>query len=204
MGDTRRKQCTKVFQLKVTIRDIRPPVWRRIRVSGRITFYRLHKIIQDLFAWEDYHLHEFILSGVHYGDPADYAEMEPDYEHRDETRHTLGRILKKEKETFEYIYDYGDYWRHGIVVEKIEYADSTESLPVCLAGRRSGPPEDCGGPWGYAEFLEAIRDPEHERHEEFTNWIGGSFDPEALTLAEVNRAIKVKRPLRDHDMEWIQ
>ncbi len=204
MARKRTKSQPRAYQLKVTIRDIRPPVWRRIRVVGSITFYRLHQIIQNIFAWEDYHLHEFIVDGVHYGAPEDDEEMGPDYEHRDETRFTLGRVIKTERTKFEYVYDYGDNWRHEILVEKIENAESGEDKPVCLTGRRNAPPEDCGGPWGYMEYVNAMRDPSHERHEELTEWRGPGFDAEEFSREEVNRALSVDRPTRDHGVEWLQ
>ena len=81
-------------------------------------------------------------------------------------------------------------------MEKVEPAGAGEDRAVCVAGKRQGPPEDCGGPWGYAEFLEAIGDAQHERHEELVDWIGGRFDPEAFDLEAVNRNLAALRAPR--------
>lgn len=86
--------------------------------------------------------------------------------------------------------DFGDGWEHSLLVEKILPAARPLRYPVCLAGKRRCPPEDCGGPWGYQDFLEAIGNPDHERHEEFVEWIGGGFDPEEFDIEHVNRRLR--------------
>ena len=195
---------SRIYQLKITIKDIRPPVWRRLRVPGNVTFQRLHEIIQDAFGWTDSHLHEFLVGGIRYGDPEGYGEFETESNYRDEAEFVLERIVRAPRKRFVYTYDFGDGWRHEILVEKIEDATPGENKLVCVAGRRHCPPEDCGGPWGYADFLETLRDPNHEEHEAMLEWIGPGFDPEHFDLDDTNQALSVERPMRDHGVNWIQ
>lgn len=84
--------------------------------------------------------------------------------------------------------DFGDDWRHAIKVNKVDKLDSARRLPFCADGKRACPPEDVGGPWGYANYLEAIGDPSHEEHEDMLEW-GGDFDPEEFDLKQVNREL---------------
>ena len=104
---------------------------------------------------------------------------------KSEVRARVGSVLK-EGMTLGYMYDFGDGWRHRLVVEKVSDPDSGTRYPVCLAGRRACPPENCGGPWGYQGLLEAISDPSHPEHDDMLEWIGGSFDPEAFDPSEFN------------------
>jgi len=97
------------------------------------------------------------------------------------------------KDKFVYQYDFGDGWEHGLVVEKVLPADLEGRFPRCLDGARRCPAEDCGGPWGYGEFLEAILDPTHPDHDEKLEWFGGEFDPEAFDVGEVNQLLQHSR-----------
>lgn len=195
---------TPRLPVKITIKDIRPPVWRRVRVPGNVTFLRLHEIIQDVFGWTDSHLHEFIVDGVHYGNPNHYEDFGPDFKYFNEDRSILERVVRRTGKRLSYVYDFGDDWWHEILVEKLEAAGPGDTKLVCVGGRRHCPPDDCGGPWGYAEFLKAIRDPEHESHEELLEWAGGEFDPEEFNLETANRALAVERPMREYGVDWIQ
>lgn len=103
--------------------------------------------------------------------------------------HTLAAMAPATKRRFQYEYDFGDSWKHDILVEKILLPEQAAKYPVCIAGKRARPPEDVGGTWGYARFLEAIADPEHEEHESYLVWVG-RFDPEEFNLEETNRSLK--------------
>lgn len=107
----------------------------------------------------------------------------------DEQEVTLGQIAAGEGFKFRYECDFGDSWLHQVRVEKILPPEPGRSYPVCIKGRRACPPEDVGGMWGYYHFLEAIQDPDHEEHDEYLEWVGGAFDPEAFDLEEVNQAL---------------
>jgi hypothetical protein len=136
--------------------------------------------------WEDYHLHQFVAGGEAYGVP------DPDFgmEIRDEKRVRLNQLTRCEKAKIGYEYDFGDSWEHELLVEKILPRQDGQTYPVCLAGKRACPPEDCGGVWGYADFLEAIGNPKHPEHRAMREWGGEDFDPEAFDLERVNDRLK--------------
>ena len=189
------KKLPEIYQLKITLQDIRPPIWRRIQVPGFITLNQLHEIIQEAVGWENYHLHLFEIGRDTYTAPG----MDEDWddvgsEDEDETKYALEEVVIRPGQRFRYTYDFGDGWDHSIFVEEILPAEKGVKYPVCLAGKRACPPEDCGGPWGYEELLEALRDPHHERHKELTKWVGGKLDPEDFKLEKVNARLKSVRP----------
>jgi hypothetical protein len=170
-----------VFQLKVTLLDTKPPIWRRVLVDGGSTLDHLHEVTQAAFGWWNYHLHEFEVGRTHYGVPdPDEDWGEPP---RDERRTRLDAIAA-EGSSFRYTYDFGDGWDHRIVVEKVLPADSVPTVPACMDGRRACPPEDCGGTWGYRELLEILADPTHPEHDERREWLGRPFDPDAFDPSE--------------------
>jgi len=174
-----------IYQLKVTLRGSRPPIWRRVLVPGKFSLHKLHQAIQLVMGWTESHLHQFIIDGQYYSIPSseDYEPV------RDERRHSLSQIATREKRKFFYEYDFGDSWEHEIVVEKILSPESGVKYPACIKGKRACPPEDIGGLWGYETFLEAIGDPHHEEHDSYLEWVGGDFDPEACDLGEINQAL---------------
>lgn len=176
-----------IYQLKITLVDAKPPIWRRVQVSSDITLAKLHKIIQAAMGWYDCHLHEFEIHGQAYGQPMpelDFADIKSDRTLR------LNQFVTGEKFKFPYLYDMGDGWEHRILVEKVLPPDPEVRYPICIKGKRACPPEDCGGIWGYAEFLEAIRDPQHPEHDSMVEWIGGDFDSEAFDLDAHNRQLQ--------------
>jgi hypothetical protein len=174
-----------IYQLKVTLRGSRPPIWRRLQVPGDITLQGLHRIIQVAMGWSGYHLHQFIIGESYYGEP------HPDYgfEMKDEKKVKLSDVASQ-GDRFAYEYDFGDSWEHVILVEKILRLEPGMDYPRLLKGKRACPPEDVGGVWGYEEFLEAIRDPGHREHREMLEWVGGEFDPEGLDKGEINQALR--------------
>jgi hypothetical protein len=183
-----RKQSTDpcVYQIKVTLKGSKPPIWRRIQVTSDTGLYEFHYVLQVVMGWENYHLHQFIIGGKYFGEP------DPDFgfEIQDEATVKLEQVVPGEKTKFTYEYDFGDSWEHDVLIEKILSPEEGEDYPVCLGGRRACPPEDCGGIWGYAYLLEAIRDPDHPEHEDLLEWVGDSFDPEAFELDAINRELK--------------
>ncbi|MCC7106094.1 MAG: plasmid pRiA4b ORF-3 family protein, partial [Chloroflexi bacterium] len=145
-----------------------------------------HDVIQEAMGWSQSHLYMFDADGEEYGEP------DPDQfglPVRSARGTALRRMAPEPGDRFTYEYDFGDDWRHRIVVEKVLPPERGVVYPRCLAGRRACPPEDCGGIWGYEEFLEAIRDPDHEEHEAMLEWVGGAFDPEAFDLKTVNETL---------------
>jgi hypothetical protein len=186
MTPAKRTSDTPIYQIKVTLEYSKPPIWRRFLVPGDITLAKLHYVLQMVMGWTNSHLHQFIVGGTYYGEP------HPDYgfEMRDERRVRLNQIAPREGFKFGYEYDFGDSWLHQVLVEKVLPPEPGQRYPVCIKGRRACPPEDVGGVWGYDDFLEAIRDPDHPEHEDYWEWIGGEFDPEAFDLDEINELLR--------------
>ena len=178
-----------VYQLKITLRDARPPIWRRVQVPSDITLAKLHKMIQLAMGWHNCHMHEFEVDGQTYGQPM----PEYDLDVLNEQRIRVNQFATKEKFKFAYLYDMGDGWDHEILVEKILPPEAETRYPVCIKGKRACPPEDCGGVWGYADFLEIIRDPKHPEYGEMLEWVGGQFDSELFDLEETNHQLKQVR-----------
>ncbi|WP_019876704.1 plasmid pRiA4b ORF-3 family protein [Sporichthya polymorpha] len=173
-----------VVRMTVQLRDVDPPVWRRIEVPAAATLAELHTVLQAAMGWTDSHLHDFHVDG------ARYAVPEPDWdvgEVGDEARVHLQQFARPGTQ-LEYLYDFGDSWEHVLTVESVHPAEPGVPYPRCLDGARACPPEDVGGSPGYENFLEALRDPEHEEHEFYTDW-GGSFDPHSFHLAATNAAL---------------
>jgi Plasmid pRiA4b ORF-3-like protein len=179
-----------VYQLKVTLRDSKPPIWRRIQVPADITLAKLHRIIQVTMGWSNSHMHQFIVGDAYYGVPDSGMDFGMDMEVKSESKVKLDKVAAAEKSRFVYEYDFGDSWEHQILVEKILPATEGAQYPICLAGKRACPPEDIGGVWGYDGFLEAIKDPEHPEHDDMVEWMDEDFDPEAFDLERINKALK--------------
>ncbi|CAN5131907.1 hypothetical protein BH23VER1_BH23VER1_27490 [soil metagenome] len=182
------------YQIKVTLHHVRPPVWRRLIVPPDITLGLLHSVILDAMGWSGGHLHDFADGMACYGpaddDPFGFGD---DDDVIDESTVKLSSILRNPKDWFDHRYDFGDGWEHRIVLEKVVPATPIQPI-LCTAGKRACPPEDCGGPWGYQNFLEALADPKHDEHEEMSEWIGGDFDPEHFDLERTNQLLSSNRP----------
>ena len=177
---------TNIYQIKVTLKHT-PPIWRRIQVAADTKLGKLHHILQAAMGWTDSHLHAFRAGRTSYGVPD--PDFPDDMEMENERNVRLDRITA-EGDTLIYEYDFGDGWEHELKIEKVLKAEPKTRYPVCLAGKRACPPEDCGGPWGYEHLLEVLRDPKHEEHDEMLEWAGPDVDPEAFDLGEVNRAFR--------------
>lgn len=177
-----------VYQPKVTLDGIRPLIWRRIQVRGDISLFKLHKILQVVMGWQDYHLHRFEIEGESYSVISREADMLGD-DFIDEKKVRLNRVIPGEKFKFAYEYDFGDSWYHTILVEKILQPKEELKHPICLKGKRSAPQEDCGGTSGYVHVLRAFRNPKHPDHEDIMNWLEEGYDPERFNVDEVNEGL---------------
>lgn len=182
-------QPVNAVRLHVSLADIDPPIWRSLVVPADWTLDKLHLVLQAAFSWTDSHLHEFRIGGLRYGDldqlddgfvgvrVFDYTEVRL----ADFTGHDLA---------FSYLYDFGDDWTHVIRIEEWLSLDPLPRHAECIEGARARPPEDVGGPWSYADFLETIRDPDHDDHKAHLRWAGGHFDPEWFDLDLINKDLR--------------
>jgi len=182
----------KIFLFHISIEETEPLIWRRFLVPGNVTLAKLHRIIQEVMGWTNSHLHEFTIGNASYADTS--PELEPPKGLRNEKRMHLYRASPPAGGSFLYEYDFGDGWVHRVVVEKI--LDSHERFsgkPVCLEGECACPPEDCGGPFGYREMLDIIKNEHHPEYEDTMEWLGGGFDPNWFDTEETNQVLALLR-----------
>jgi hypothetical protein len=176
---------TTVYQIKVVLLETDPPIWRRFVVPSSVTLHRLHLILQGVMGWTNSHLYRFKIGTKEYGEPdPDNAFCELDFKNSRRTK--LWEVVTKGGSTFQYEYDFGDSWIHMLLIEGILEGEPGKLYPVCLAGERACPPEDCGGTYGYADLLEIIKNPNDEQYQDMMTWLGGRFDPEAFDIDIVN------------------
>lgn len=188
----------QVYQFKVSLLGIKPPIWRRIQVRETHSFREMHFAIQNTMGWGNYHSYDFYVGNtcIEADDGGffidDMWRDMPFHPRRPITRTLpasktkIKDFIKKEKENIIYIYDLGDRWEHSVVLEKILPGKEGIDYPICIAGKRACPPEDCGGVGGYYHLLEIIKNPNHEEYEETIEWLGGEFDPEHFDIDEVS------------------
>lgn len=179
---------TVLFQLKVVLNHVKPLIWRRIIVPGDFTVRQLHTVLQVVMGWEESHLHVFKIQEKEYGDPQDdETGRHPIF---DEHKYRLDRILPKQVGfRFTYTYDFGDEWEHVLLIEKVLPIDEGINRPVCLAGQRASALEDSGGPLGYMELLETLKNPASPDYEEQREWAGEDFNPETFDLNAVTQQL---------------
>lgn len=166
------------MELRVTLAEIEPPIWRVVRVPDTYSLHQLHRVIQLVFGWLDYHLCMFNVGGRRFAEPLEDAEDE------DSTAMRVRDLALGTDARFTCTYDFGDDWVHEIVVRGVYIAapmDGEPALPVLFDGERAGPPEDCGGPSGYADMLQALGDPHHPEHGDYRLW-AGDYDPERFDV----------------------
>lgn len=172
------------YQLKITLAGSKPAIWRRVVVPD-CTLGELHATIQAAMGWTNSHLHMFEYRDDRFSDP----RFELEAAEYDESQVYLSQLVDDGCKKLRYEYDFGDDWMHTIQIEKSLDLKPEEKLPKCIKGAGACPPEDCGGVWGYQEFLEAIRDPKHKQHEEMVEWAGEDFDPNHFDLEVTNKVL---------------
>ena len=193
---------TPIYQLKISVKGITPPIWRRVLMPADVTFRALHETIQLALGWSDGHLHEFAtekrngmyiegkITDLKTLDGADPWGEPP----ADERKVKLNERLSKAKDRLAYSYDFGDSWEHEILLEKILVRDKEIDYPVCIAGKRICPPEDCGGIGGYERMLFVLKNPKHPEHGEMLEWLGidraEDFDPEEFDVDTTNGLLR--------------
>ena len=176
-----------ILRLKVTLRGVRPPIWRRLLVPRDMTLGDLHIAIQAAMGWGGGHLHAFDIAGREYGDPEHGVEGAAN-----ENRVTLKSVVGSGGTRFTYLYDFGDNWEHQIVIEGTQPPLEGQSYPTCIAGKRHCPPDDCGGIWGYQDMLAILADPAHPEHADWSEWLDEGFDPEEFSTAIADAIIAAR------------
>jgi Plasmid pRiA4b ORF-3-like protein len=180
-----------VLRLRIELNDIDPVIWRRLLVPGSVSMAKLASMLIAAMGWTKFHLHEFKVGGVggaSYG--IDFDDVPEDQ--IDEKDVTVLEALSDAKH-FTFEYDFGDSWKHEVVIEDFGWSYFGLKYAVCLDGDNACPPEDVGGVSMYAYFLEAISDPTHEEHQSYLDWVGGSFDPAEFNLANANALLQKVR-----------
>ncbi|MFN0055203.1 MAG: IS1096 element passenger TnpR family protein [Planctomycetales bacterium] len=175
-----------VYRFKITLQDTKPAIWRRIETKN-ITLEGLHELIQTAMGWTNSHLHQFEIANIFYTDPR-FLEDGDDFGAADYGGIRIGDLVAEygSKLAMGYEYDFGDGWQHRVVLEKITHSEPGAKYPRCIGGERACPPEDVGGVYGFAEFVEAITNPKHKRHRELLKW-NGPFDPAGFDAAKATR-----------------
>lgn len=179
----------QIYQVQISLKDSKPKIWRRILTKPDITLLDFHKMIQTVMGWTNSHLHQFVKGEKCYS-PENFDDGFELEVMNDSRKVKLNSLLKNEKDKIKYEYDFGDGWRHEIILEKILPANKTVEIPSCIGGKGNCPPEDCGGIWGYEQIKEVLSNPKHKQYKETTNWLGGKFDPDFFDMEEVNKTLK--------------
>ncbi|WP_426226085.1 plasmid pRiA4b ORF-3 family protein [Pseudarthrobacter sp. DSP2-3-2b1] len=198
-GEGPRPAEGSILQLKIALKESKPPIWRRVLVPAGMPLPLLHQVIQRVFAWQDYHLHHFQTGG--FRGPI-YAPVAPDGEgdfygenSQDETNVTAAQLLPSVGSTMTYTYDFGDDWEHAVTLERVLNSDDGGQFPRCTGGRGAAPAEDSGGVWGWMGIVQAVNDPGHGEHSTYREWLGlgpgETLDPTAFDLEHVNEHLAV-------------
>jgi hypothetical protein len=176
----------EICQIKVTLLRTVPPIWRRLLVPSNLTMSGLHDLLQLAMGWKDCHSHDFQLGGRSYG-AIHLEQVGPD--NLNERKVRLHQVFPRIRAKVVYTYDFGDCWRHAVILERCLQADPNMSYPACTGGAGACPPEDCGGVGGFYSLLRTLRNPQHELYKQLLEWVGGNYDPEVFSIEAVNRVL---------------
>lgn len=186
---------TDILQIKITLLHLKPAVWRRVLVPAGLNLKRLHDTIQAAMGWYDQHMYEFRIGDRRYGARDVDGGFDPDL--ADANNIKLSTLVEKDVERFFYVYDFGDDWRHEVVIENTRPGEPGIDYPILVEGQRRCPPEDCGDPPGFEVLLEAISDPDHPYHEDALDWHGEAYDPDDIERtiidAQLSRIARSRR-----------
>jgi Plasmid pRiA4b ORF-3-like protein len=180
----------QVYQFKIVLVGVEPPIWRRIQVPETYSFWDLHVALQDSMGWLDHHLHVFRVAGSAAGEVEQIGIPDDDPFEGDKPtlpgwEIPITRHFTRPGTVVSYGYDFGDGWEHELTLEAILPRQAGQKYPRCVDGARACPPEDCGGVSGYENLLTVIQDPTHEEHESMLAWLGGRLDPEGFAPERV-------------------
>lgn len=163
-------------QLKITLAGVKPPVWRRISIEADASLYDLHDAIQTAMGWTDSHLHEFQIGRYRFGESSDYDSVNDEHDCR------IDALDLKVGARFSYMYDFGDGWKHTIEIEKLLTEEELDATPPFVKAKGACPPEDCGGPYGFMQLLEALKG--GHANKDMREWLEtmelSDYDPNAI------------------------
>lgn len=181
-----------IYQIKITLKDIQPKIWRRILVKSNTPLLDLHYIIQTTMGWTNTHLHQFRKNKMFFSIPLDDEDFDDFGRGEDyiKTKLKISDLLISEKDKIFYDYDFGDDWSHEILLEKILNFDLNITYPICIKGAMNCPPEDCGGAWGYMNLVEILQNPKHPEYKERMEWLEEPFEPEYFDLEIINKGLQ--------------
>jgi len=174
-----------IYELKISLEGIKPQIYRTVQVKSDVTLARLQNIILNVMGWNGGHLSSFDINGVEYGeDPFGESDFKT-------LKTKLNKVLTNEKQTFGFLYDFGDSWEHKIVLGKILEPEEGKKYPLCIKGARCCPPEDCGGIFGYMDLVAQLKKPEAERDSDLMEWLEGmyedGYDPEYFDIKDYKK-----------------
>ncbi|CAH1202674.1 hypothetical protein PAECIP111893_01877 [Paenibacillus plantiphilus] len=183
---------TMVYICRIELDEIKPKIWREFQFHPDVTFHQLHKIIQVVMGWENYHLYEFHVNERVIGLPAPSFEHVKDREVLNARRESVQKHIHEESTFFTYVYDFGDDWRHTVTLIKID-SSTSDPAPLCLDGARSCPQEDVGGVLGHQHMLEVLFTPNHPERDQFIGWVREGYTPEHFSCEEVNMELLMQK-----------
>jgi len=183
-----------IARLYISLTGAAPQIWRRVEVSLGVSLSDLHDVIQAVMPWEDCHLFQFEIAGQRYGVPDPESGTDPNILNAEDAR--LGSFAAEGVTEFAYIYDFGDNWRHQIVIEALATAASNAKYPRFLDGQGRAPPEDVGGVDGFNEFVKTITKGNKAAKQQAIEWYGGGFDPTEIDVDEIKLDLaEIAKPL---------
>ncbi len=187
----------KVYQIQISITNLKPEIWRKILVQPNLSLANFHMTIQIVMGWHNSHLHQFIKDRTFYTKKMEDDMTWGDLNNVDYKGLKISDLLKNENDKIDYEYDFGDSWHHDVVLEKILDASEKTKYPICIDGKLACPPEDCGGIWGYSDILKVLNNPRHKDYAALLDWLDGEFDPNYFNIEKtnlnLNRFIKLKK-----------
>ena len=182
----KKKPAERVIALRLNVVGCQPSIWRRLIVRESMWLSRLHDTIQVAFDWFDYQTHVFNLEDLRFGNPV----KRDDFMVEDDRDITLADLDLEHRERFTYGYHFGEGWQIDLKVEKFSIVEKGAQYPLCLAGERAGPPEDCGGIEAFHDMLACLKEPETDLGREWIEWLGPEYNPESCDLEKINKALK--------------
>jgi len=185
-GSPGKKPPERTFSLRLSVVGCQPRIWRRLLVRESMWLSRLHDSIQILFDWFDYQTHAFNLDDLHFGNPLKHEALSIE----DDRDVSLADLDLEHRARFTYDYNFGEGWQIEVKVEKSGVLEKGAVYPLCLAGERAGPPEDCGGLEAFQDMLACIKEPETDLGREWLEWLGPDYRPDACDVEKINKALK--------------